>query len=98
LLKNKQYKATTVLSHAHAKIEGKALKYWIVDVDDLNVGIDSLCESINACTSGFSNNIVAALPTKNGYHLITHPFNQTQITLPPDVEIKKNVPTLLYFP
>ena len=46
------------------------------------------------------DNVIAVLPTINGYHIITHPFNLKQLepfiaTNP--LDIHRNNPTLLYY-
>jgi len=43
------------------------------------------------------NKILAIIETKNGYHLITKPFNsQTFGEKYPEIEIHRNNPTILY--
>lgn len=45
------------------------------------------------------NPIIITIPTKNGYHLITHPFNQQKFKEKyPEIEIHKDNPTVLYIP
>jgi hypothetical protein len=42
--------------------------------------------------------IIGVIKTLNGCHLITKPFNIVQFREKyPDVEVKKNSPTLLYY-
>lgn len=39
------------------------------------------------------------IPTKNGYHIITKPFNLKQFKDKyPDIDVHKNNPTILYIP
>ena len=46
----------------------------------------------------FGQKVVACLPTKNGYHLITNPFRLDKFKeMYPNIDIHKNNPTLLYF-
>jgi mRNA-degrading endonuclease HigB of HigAB toxin-antitoxin module len=88
-------------------------KRWIIDVDEKNMELVSKtiyeitkCQSnrpkIGESTSGIPvyQNTIALIPTVNGYHIITHPFNLKQIepfkALHP-FDIQKNNPTLLYF-
>lgn len=83
-------------------------KKWIIDIDtkDWQIIIDTIHE-INKCQSNiydfklnFGNNIIDVIPTINGWHIITIPFNLKQIepfmSLNP-FDIQKNNPTILYF-
>jgi len=76
-------------------------KRWIIDIDtkDLNVVVDTQIE-IEKCQSSQDFNVIALIPTVNGYHIITHPFNLKQIEpfmrLYP-FDVQKNNPSLLYF-
>lgn len=80
-------------------------KRWIVDCDDcdnLEEYLSYVREAIGRCDSRYDNPIVITIPTRSGYHVITHPFNLKKfdeecnkmgIVKP---EIKKNHITLLY--
>jgi len=95
-LETKSFTPYSMLSSTHDSCQGHGIKRWIVDIDN-DIDIEKLIFDINRCQSGTPNhNVVAQLPTKNGTHLITHPFNVSQLTLPEGVEIKKNNPTILY--
>ena len=53
---------------------------WIVDVDkqddiDDKEYLSKIAQVIESCDSGFEKNIITTIPTKSGYHIITHPFN-----------------------
>lgn len=83
-------------------------KRWIIDIDtkDMDIVLDTAKE-ICKCDSAYKTenpkefrNIIAYIPTVNGWHIITQAFNLKQIepfrcTNPFDVQ--KNNPTLLYF-
>ena len=78
-------------------------KSWIVDIDmqDLNVvnRIAKLIDMLQPVTD--DSKVKAVLPTKNGYHLITSPFNAFEfnkyMSLQGDVpDLHKNNPTILY--
>ena len=83
-------------------------KRWIIDVDskDLNLVVDTQlaiqrCQSTQPVIgSDRWDNLIDLIPTVNGYHIITHPFNLKQIEpfkcLHP-FDVQKNNPTLLYF-
>jgi len=91
----------SILSHAHDSVQGNGVKYWVVDVDDLEkVDVAALTGKINQCQSGYENNVVATLESKSGTHLITVPFDTRQLSLAGEfaenIEIKKNASTILY--
>ena len=84
---------------------------WIVDidhnVDDPNLEpawgtiadfIDYKCDpKIDPLDGFFDTKIIVDIPTKNGYHLITTPFNLQQFKEKyPDIDVHKNNSTLLY--
>ena len=83
-------------------------KRWIIDVDskDLNLVVDTQlaiqrCQSTQPVIgSDRWDNLIDLIPTVNGYHIITHPFNLKLIEpfkcLHP-FDVQKNNPTLLYF-
>ena len=91
-----------------AKESNTGDKVWIIDIDtkDEIVLLKTITE-INKCQSsksplsnGMRMNMITKIPTVNGWHIITHPFNLKQIepfkALHP-FDIQKNNPTLLYF-
>lgn len=84
---------------------------WVVDIDhnfddsnlepawgDIADFIDYKCDpKIDPINGFFDTKIVADIPTKSGYHLITTPFNLQQFKEKyPDIDVHKNNPTLLY--
>jgi mRNA-degrading endonuclease HigB of HigAB toxin-antitoxin module len=95
----------TVVGEANTNIGDKK---WIIDIDTKDMKIvEETIRQINKCQSeqnsiwsGVYNNLVDVIPTVQGYHIITHPFNLKQIepfkALYP-FDIQKNNPTLLYF-
>lgn len=73
----KQY--TRACGKCHAEPKGK--KTWIVDVDEHmdQDKYDELCEAINVCQpEDVQEKIVAKIPSLNGFHLISRPFNLEQ--------------------
>lgn len=96
-IKNDQMSFKGMISHVHDTCNGFGQKRWIIDVDDLTINKGDLYTAINNCRSGHSINTITEIPTKNGYHIITYPFDLSQIQLPAGVEIKKNNSTLLYW-
>lgn len=83
-------------------------KYWIVDVDtkeakiihDTVLAICKCRSSQEKDENGYFKNIYDYIPTVNGWHIITAPFNLKQIEpfrcIHP-FDVQKNNPTLLYF-
>ena len=84
---------------------------WIVDidhnVDDPNLEpawgaiadfIDKECEPHTLLHNPLRiAKVIAEIPTKSGYHLITDPFNLQQFKEKyPNIDVHKNNPTLLY--
>ena len=82
--------------------------HWIVDVDGPTDGmisefIEYECEPLRYYIEGphkiYYNKIYDYVPTKNGYHIITKPFNLEQFKKKyPDIDVHKNNPTILYIP
>lgn len=77
-------------------------KTWVIDIDD-NQGYDKsaikgIIDFINEeCEPLDVEKFVAWIPTKNGQHIITAPFNLQRFkTLCPNIEVHKNNPTVLY--
>lgn len=76
---------------------------WVVDIDgptngEISEFIEYQCEPIVKNFYGFViSKIIEYIPTKNGYHIITTPFNLQQFKEKyPDIDVHKNNPTLLY--
>lgn len=82
---------------------------WVVDIDNnsnsylikdklynIETFIDKMCEPKDVYPYRGSK-VIIDIPTKNGYHLITIPFNLQQFKEKyPDIDVHKNNPTLLY--
>ena len=75
-------------------------KTWIVDVDSKNDDyLNEIAATVNDCMPE-GDKIIDIFPTKNGYHLITKPFNLAEFRKyykEGEVDIQKNNPTLLYY-
>ena len=83
---------------------------WIVDIDEKEISplmlsyIEYHCVPFSNWTYNvdndidvFNSKILAKIPTKSGWHLITKPFNLQQFKQQyPDVDVQKNNPTLCY--
>jgi hypothetical protein len=104
LIANSQYSGIkssfeTIIGRTNG--ESNATKTWIVDIDmnDLEV-VNKIGRIINNIEP-IEYKLIATIPTKNGYHLITKPFDRTEFAkymqLQGDVpDIHTDNPTLLY--
>lgn len=81
-------------------------KKWVVDLDLNEVEYKEIYINLINKIQPFDNpnKIITEIPTKNGVHLITHPFNTEQFYKHCEeekinkVDIQKNSPSLLYVP
>ena len=78
-------------------------KRWIIDIDEPEISplmlafIEYHCEPISTFES--EPKIITRLRTKNGWHLITKPFNMETFKKEyPLIDVHKNNPTILYIP
>jgi hypothetical protein len=80
--------------------EPKGGKTWIIDIDTRDEALDrAVQEFINTQCNPVGMKIIANIPTKNGSHLITTPFNSQMFgTRYPEIDIHKDNPTILYIP
>lgn len=73
-------------------------KKWLIDVDDMDFPSPLMMTHIDHNCKPYGNKIMGVIRTVNGCHLITKPFNIVQFREKyPDVEVKKNSPTLLFY-
>lgn len=74
-------------------------KRWIIDVDcDNEQWCDCVAKEINTYRPE-GDKILAKIPTRNGYHLITNRFDVLAFKKEfPDIDIQKHNPTLYYLP
>jgi hypothetical protein len=107
LIANSQYSGIkssfeTIIGRTNG--ESNATKTWIIDVDmnDLEVvsKIERIINSIEPIDKTVTK-LMHTIPTKNGYHMITKPFDRTEFAkymqLQGDVpDIHTDNPTLLY--
>lgn len=78
-------------------------KRWIIDWDNKDVdSLSGLRETLNQIKPNYvfdNQKIIAEIPTKNGWHLITKPFDTKAFkNWFPHVDIVKHNPTILYLP
>jgi hypothetical protein len=74
-------------------------KTWIIDIDEYDIkNITQISNTINELNPA-GNKIIAKIPSKNGYHLITKPFDVLGFRkFYFDLDIHKDNPTNLYIP
>jgi hypothetical protein len=73
-------------------------KTWVVDIDEIGRAANETLKFIDTLQPE-GNKLVTIVPTKNGVHLITKPFNlQDFREVYPNIEVHKNNPTVLYIP
>lgn len=79
-------------------------KTWILDVDGVDLispGRDDIrdIDEYIATQNPVGLKVIAIIPTKSGYHMITKPFDPREFSVKyPEIEIHKNNPTTLYVP
>lgn len=74
---------------------------WIIDLDDCTLlQVNLLIPFINSLKPlDIKDKIIATIPTKSGYHLITTSFDLLNFRNKyPDIDVHKNNPTILYVP
>jgi len=94
------YEPERLLGSAIGDTKGhNTFKLWVVDVDFTDESrIQEVRDKINSCKPS-GNKIWATVPTRHGVHLITSPFDLQEFNKSGlDVEVKKDNPTLLYYP
>lgn len=98
-VKNKTWKPLNLLGHC-VDVCNSEYKVWILDVDSNEYDLDLIRSRVEQCKSGKTRNVIDILPTVNGFHILTCPFNFQELDLRefPEVTIYKNNSTLLYAP
>ena len=79
------------------EIKGEEAR-WVVDVDSLSsIKVRDIMNYIHQIQPKNYDKVKAIIPTKNGFHIISEPFNLQQFKEKyPDIDVHKNNPTLLY--
>jgi hypothetical protein len=76
-------------------------KRWIIDIDDVSTGDEfwlEMCDFL-ATIEPAGSKFLGKLPTKNGYHIITTPYNMEKFKQKyPGVDVHRNNPTILFVP
>lgn len=97
---NKDFKSVKKAYNSVCGLYSEGSRKWIIDVDEPN--LDSL-PKIKIILSNIQplgeSKFITVIPTKNGYHVITTPFNVMQFKEAlQQYEIHKENPTILYIP
>ena len=73
---------------------------WVVDVDSLSsVIVRDVINCIHKIQPENYDKVKEVIPTKNGFHIISEPFNLQQFKeIYPDIDVHKINPTILYIP
>jgi len=98
-LMNKDFKsARMAYTSCCGAFSNEKNKKWIIDIDhkDLNE-INEIKVFINNQIEPAENKVVDLIETKNGYHLITKPFNLAKFKeMYPCIDVHKDNPTILF--
>jgi len=74
-------------------------KRWILDVDEKGRKTNDIILFIERECEPIGNKYITIIPSKQGFHIITKPFNLSVFKKEyPDIEVHKNNPTNIYIP
>ena len=95
-VKNKSWLPERILARSVDKLYGDN-KIWVIDVDDPKI-LSHVIGIIEVQMCGYDKAILKTLPTVNGYHILTRPFDRTNLVKKPirNVTIHTNGLALLY--
>lgn len=102
------YSPERILGAAIGDTNGaKGIKLWVVDIDFIQkpdsdsinmMLVEKIRSTINSCRPN-GEKIYATIPTRHGIHFITFPFDIQEFNKAGlDAGVKKDNPTLLYYP
>lgn len=82
----------SVCGHHHSDKD----KTWIIDIDEKGFDVSKLAIQLYDIEP-IGKKIVIEIPTKNGIHVISKPFNKQKFKeIYPEIDIHTNNPTILY--
>lgn len=100
LIISKDYKA---IKNSYDSVCGRVIndnnKKWVIDIDEDNPLLINRIVGFLKTLQPYDveNKLIGTIPTKNGIHLVTSPFNLGEFKdVFKDIEVHKNSPTLLY--
>lgn len=97
------YSVRTAYDSVCGEYQAENDKRWILDVDSYDdiANLQNIIKYVEREQAKVTNKpykILTTLPTKNGFHVITNPFNlEYWDEVYPTVMVHKNNPTLLYY-
>lgn len=114
LLHNKEFRNVYRAWNTACGVHNEGDKIWILDIDEPEISplmvafiqykcqpiMEIMFDEVGMPTGEVKNNkIIATIPSKSGWHLITTGFDTRNFCKEfPDIEIHKNNPTNLYIP
>lgn len=108
LVMNKQYKSLrTVFDSISGKYHSDPVKKWLVDIDKKDstpYDFDEFYRYIRKVVEELQDHtknvpMLEYFPTKNGFHIITRPFNLQEFKqIFPEIDVHKDAVTLLFCP
>lgn len=97
IIMNKDYKSVRKAYESVCGEYGNGKnKSWIVDIDVKDMNEVTKISDIICLIEPVGNKVISVIETKNGYHLISKPFNISKVDISHDIH--KNNPTILYIP
>ena len=98
-IKSNQFHLSKIYSSVCGRHHSKKDKTWILDVDEEQISVLMLAFIEIECHPLNTPKEIDRIKTKNGWHIITKPFNTLKFcTKYPEVEIHKNNPSVLFIP
>jgi hypothetical protein len=97
---SEQYNIRNCYTSACGQYHSDENKTWVIDIDNSIYKANDYINCIEKLEPiNEESKILAIIPTKNGFHLISKPFRLDQFRIMyPKVDIHKDNPTILYIP
>ena len=96
-----EYKCANLFNSVCGSTNSAKEKRWVIDVDCEDESfLSKVIEAIERSQSKYNIVTICNLPTVNGFHLITYPFNLKEVEpflCVNPVEVRKDSFTLLYY-
>jgi hypothetical protein len=102
MIASEQYNTRKLYYSIAGEFHSEENKTWIVDIDTLDFQVVTRITNLITMLQPTGSKVEAIIPTVNGFHMITRPFNLSEFRkymgLQGDTpDIHKDNPTLLYF-
>lgn len=97
---NKDFKSVRKAYNSVCGMHSEGDKKWIIDVDyPSQIALHEIRRILVNIAPIGEDKYITIIPTKNGFHVITKPFNVEQFkNLMPGMDIHKNNPSCLFIP